>query len=74
MELELLLEGQAVKLAAQGKLLVDFVLGNIKVLDVKKADVVDGVLELLDEFLFAAGLVKEAEIEGDELGPVDSRR
>jgi len=70
-ELQLLLEGQRVEFTAERKLLVDLVLRNVKVLDIEEADVVDGVLELLDELLLAVGLVKQAEVERDKLGPVD---
>lgn len=68
--LELLLERQRIELAAQGELPVHLLLGDVEVLDVKEAHFGDGVVQLLDEFLLAAGLVELAQVERDELGPV----
>ena len=69
--LHLLLDGQGEEVLADGELPVDLVLGEAEVGDVEEADIVDGVLELVGEGLFAVGLVEFGEVEGDEVGPFD---
>lgn len=69
--LEFLLQRQSVELPSEGKLSVDLFLGDVEVLDVKEANFRDGVVQLLNELLFAAGPVELAEVEGDKFRPVN---
>lgn len=67
--LELLFKRKRVEFSSQGKLSVDLLLGDVEVLDVEEAHFGNGVVQLLDELLFAAGLVKFTQIESDQLSP-----
>ena len=56
--LQLLLKRQFVELATKSKLSVDFLLANVEVLDVKEADMLSSVGQLLSELLLALWGVK----------------
>jgi hypothetical protein len=56
--LQLLLKRQFVELATKSKLSVDFFLANVEVLDVKEADMLSSVGQLLSELLLALWGVK----------------
>ena len=50
---------------------INFFLADAEVLHIEEADVLDGMLKLFDERLLASRLVKLAQIEGYERGPID---
>lgn len=56
---------------ANGKLLIDLLLGKTEVGNVKETDFIDGVEKLVSQFLLSTRIVEEGEIKRDELGPVD---
>lgn len=71
MVLEFLLQRQSIELPSKGKLSVDLLLRDVEVFDVKEANFRDGMVQLLDELLFAARPVELAEVEGDKFRPVN---
>jgi len=69
--LELLFQGEVIELPSEGKLSVDFLLADAKVLHIKEADMLCSVRELFGQLLFAVWSIKEAQVESYQLGPVD---
>ena len=56
--LQLLLKRQVVELAAKSKLSIDFLLADVEVLDVEKANMLSSVGQLFSELLLALRSVK----------------
>lgn len=69
--LQLLLKRCVVEFLANGKLTVDAFLGDVEVLDVEEAILANGLDEGLCELFLAFGSVVEAEIDGDEVRPLE---
>ena len=69
--LELLLEGQLVKLFAKCELAVDALLRDVEVLHVEEPILADGLDERLRELLLALGRREEAEVESEQRRPVE---
>lgn len=66
----LLLEREVVEVATDRKLVVDALLRDVKILDVKEALLVNSGDEGTSEFLLACWGIVEGEIDGDQVGPV----
>ena len=66
----LLLEWEIVKVTADSELVVDALLGDVEVLDVKEAFLANGGDEDASELLPACWGREKGEIDGDQVGPV----
>lgn len=62
-------DGEREEVLGEGELAIDLVLGETKVFDVEKSDVVYGVFELLCESLFSSAVVEIRKVECHEFGP-----
>lgn len=71
MVFELLFQGKVVEFAAERELPVDLFLADAEVLHIEEANVLRGIAELVYQLCLAIRLVESAQVESDELGPVD---
>lgn len=60
--LQLLLQWQVVEFATQSKLAIDFFLANTELLDIKEADMLRSICQLLCELMLAFRSVEQAQI------------
>lgn len=69
--LELLFEREIVEFPSKSELVIDFFLADAEVLYVEEANMLSCIGELLGKLFFSTRGVEQAQVERDELRPVD---
>lgn len=62
---------QVIEFTTQGKLSIDFLLADAKVSDIEEANVLSRIRELFCELYLATRFFEKAQVEGDELCPIN---
>lgn len=68
---QFLLQRQVIEFATQGKLSIDFLLADAKVFDIEESNVLSRIRELFCELYLASRFFEDAQVEGNELCPIN---